>query len=543
MRRAAPVLAMAALAGVLALASAAGARAQGTLRIGMTVADIPLTTGQPDQGMEGYRWAGYTIYDSLVEWDLSRADVVPRLVPGLATSWAVDPADHRRWLFHLRDGVTFHDGSAFDAAAVVWNLAKIYDKDAPQFDPRQSGQVRGRLTAVTAYRAIDPRTVEITTAGVDAFFPFEISYVLYSSPAQWQAMGRDWNQVALHPSGTGPFRVESVVPRQQLVLARNPAYWNPARIPRLDRVVLRPVPEAATRMAALLSHQLDWAEAPDPDELPALRQAGMVIVQNLYPHIWPYEPSRLPGSPWNDIRVREAVNLGIDRDGLAQLLGGTMQPATGYVPAGSPWYGHPAFHVRYDPDEARRLLAEAGYGPQHPLHLKVAISTSGSGQMQPLAMNEFIQQNLAQLGVDLQFEVLEWETLRGRRRVGAQAPVNAGIDAINNSYGPIDPATAFVRQFDSAMDAPVGFNWGQYHDPAVDALLREAQGSFDPARQDGLLAQAHTLIVDDAAYVFIAHDLAPRAMTPAVRGYVQAQSWFPQLTSVWMAPGDTASSR
>jgi ABC-type transport system substrate-binding protein len=156
--------------------------------------------------------------------------------------------------------------------------------------------------------------------------------------------------------------------------------------------------------------------------------------------------------------------------------------------------------------------------------------------MQPQAMNEFIQQNLAAVGVDLQFEVLEWETLRGHRRLGAQAPVNKGIDAINNSYGPIDPATAFVRQFDSKMDAPVGFNWGQYRNPAVDTLLHEAQESFDPAAQDVLLAKVHTLIVDDAAYVFVAHDLNPRAMTAQVKGYVQAQSWFPQLTSVSMAP-------
>lgn len=303
--------------------------AQGTLRIGMTVADIPLTTGQPDQGMEGYRFTGYTIYDSLVNWDLSGADVSPTLKPGLALSWEADPADRRRWRFHLRSGVRFHDGSKFDADAAVWNLAKIYDKSAPQFDPRQSGQVIGRLSAITGFRALDPATLEITTQDVDAFFPYEISYLLFSSPAQWEKEGRDWSQVALHPSGTGPFRVESVEPRQRLVLVRNPDYWDKDRIPKLDRLILRPVPEATTRTSALLSHQIDWAEAPAPDNLPQLRATGMVVVQNVYPHLWPYEPSRLPGSPWNDIRVRKAVNLAIDRDGLTELLSGTMKPATG----------------------------------------------------------------------------------------------------------------------------------------------------------------------------------------------------------------------
>lgn len=205
------------------------------------------------------------------------------------------------------------------------------------------------------------------------------------------------------------------------------------------------------------------------------------------------------------------------------------------MPESSPWYGHPDFHIKYDPDEAKRLLAEAGFGQDKPLHLRVAISTSGSGQMQPLAMNEFIQQNLAAVGVDLQFEVLEWETLRGRRRVGAQAPVNKDISAINNSYGSIDPASTFVRQFASWMDAPAGFNWGHFRDAEIDAWLREAQATFQPAEQDALLARVHAKVVDQAAYVFVAHDLAPRAMSKQVRGYVQAQSWFPQLTSVFMA--------
>src|SRR5258707_11005714 len=92
-------------------ASAMPAFSQGTLRIGMTAADIPLTTGQPDQGFEGYRFAGYTIYDALANWDLSSATKASDLVPGLAVSWTVDPADQKKWTIKLRQGVKFHDGS------------------------------------------------------------------------------------------------------------------------------------------------------------------------------------------------------------------------------------------------------------------------------------------------------------------------------------------------------------------------------------------------------------------------------------------------
>ena len=120
----------------------------------MTASDIPLTTGQTDQGGEGMRFMGYTVYDALINWDLSSATKPSGLMPGLATSWGVDEGDasKTKWIFKLREGVKFHDGSDFTADAVVWNLDKIIKKDSPQFDPRQSGQGLTRIPAVAAYR-------------------------------------------------------------------------------------------------------------------------------------------------------------------------------------------------------------------------------------------------------------------------------------------------------------------------------------------------------------------------------------------------------
>ena len=106
-----------------AMTTADRAQAQGTLRIGMTASDIPLTTGQTDNGGEGQRFLGFTAYDGLVNWDLSSATKPSDLVPGLAVSWSVDATDKTKWIFKLRDGVKFHDGSAFTADAIVWNLS------------------------------------------------------------------------------------------------------------------------------------------------------------------------------------------------------------------------------------------------------------------------------------------------------------------------------------------------------------------------------------------------------------------------------------
>src|SRR5215470_16841554 len=101
------------------------ANAETVLRIGMTAADIPRTLGQPDQGFEGNRFTGLTMYDGLTMWDLSSADKASVLIPGLATEWKVNDADKKKWTFKLRQGVKFHDGSPFNADAVVWNVEKV----------------------------------------------------------------------------------------------------------------------------------------------------------------------------------------------------------------------------------------------------------------------------------------------------------------------------------------------------------------------------------------------------------------------------------
>src|SRR5215475_13851175 len=109
--------------------------AGGTLRIAMTASDVPTTTGAPDNGYEGVRFLGYPVYEGLVLWDLQSADKLADIRPGLAERWEQDAADKTKWVFHLRKGVKFHDGSEFNADAAIWNLDRYYKKDAKQFDP------------------------------------------------------------------------------------------------------------------------------------------------------------------------------------------------------------------------------------------------------------------------------------------------------------------------------------------------------------------------------------------------------------------------
>jgi peptide/nickel transport system substrate-binding protein len=534
-------LRMAALAGGAIVSLMAGhvseALAAGTLRIGMTASDIPLTTGQTDQGGEGQRFMGYTLYNALIEWDLSSADKPSALIPALATSWDVDQNDKTKWTFKLRDGVKFHDGSTFDAAAVVWNLDKLLVTDAPQFDKRQSAQGKSRIPAVASYRVIDPLTVEIVTKSPDATLPYQLSWVLMSSPANWEAQGKNWDAIAQKPSGTGPWKMESgFTPRERAELTPNKDYWDKARVPKLDKLVLVPLPEPNTRVAALRSGQVDWIEAPAPDSVKSLKSAGFNIVTNSYPHNWTWHLSRVEGSPWNDIRVRKAANLAVDREGLNELLGGLSVPAQGYLPPGHQWFGKPTFKLEYNVEEAKRLMAEAGYGPDKPITTKVVISSSGSGQMLPLAMNEYIQQTLSEIGINVEYEVADWNTVINIWRAGAKDPSAKGATAVNYSYFIQDPFTALIRQSQCNLAPPNGTNWGFYCDPDMDALFSQVRTTFDAAEQDKVLQKIHEKYVDDALFLMVTHDVNPRAMSTKVKGFVQAQNWFQDFSTISIDP-------
>lgn len=520
----------------VALALHSGVHAETVARYGISMADIPLTTGQPDRGAGAYQFTGHTIYDPLIAWEANIGTRPGKLIPGLATEWKVDPKDQKKWLFTLRKGVKFHDGSDFKADAVVWNLDKVLNDKSPQFDAKQSAQVRPRIPSIVSYRKVNDNTVEITTKEVDALFPYQLPWFLISSPAQWEKVGRDWNKFASQASGTGPFKLDKLVPRERAELVKNAGYWDKSRLAQTDRVILLPIPDALTRANALLNGQVDIIETPPPDVLPQLKSSGFKLVTNVTPHVWPYHFSTQPGSPWTDIRVRKAANLAVDRSGIVALMNGLAVPAYGQLDPTSPWFGKPTFKIKYDLAAARALMAQAGYSPSKPLKAKIVIAQGGTGQMLSLPMNEYIQQSLAEIGIQVQFEVVELETLYLHWRSGAKGDINAGkgITAINLGYVTADPFYALTRFADSRYVAPNGVNWGGWSNPKVDAELDQIRTTFDVKTQDKLLSQVHQAMVDDALMLWVVHDVNPHVISPKVKGFIQAQHWFQDLTTIRM---------
>jgi peptide/nickel transport system substrate-binding protein len=521
------------VAALTLLLLAAPASAQ-TLRVAMTASDLPTIGGIPDNGSEGYRFCGYPVYDALVNWDFSHPEQMAGLTPGLATDWHAEEADPRRWIFTLRPGVTFHDGTPVTADALIWNFGRIFDDKAPQYDGAQAAIVKVSVPMLERWEKLDDSHIALTTKFPFSPFPALITRVLFVSPTQYGKAG-SWANFMKAPAGTGPFKVVKVTPRVAIELARNDGYWDKTRVPQLEKLVLIPMPEATTRLAALRSGQVDWIEVPPPDAIPSLKEAGFQIVLKPYPHLWPWVLSQAEGSPFRDKRVRLALNYAIDRDGLVKLLNGTAVPARGFYDPAHVSFGQPHEHFTYDPDKAKALLAEAGFSPDKPVKAKIMISTSGSGQMMPLPMNELLQQQLRPLGFDIEFDVVDWGTMLVAFRNPPNAPMSHG-DHGNNISLPYGDQSFIYRFFDSAAFPPNGANWGNWSDPRVDALLDRAFRNFDQAESDRLVGEAHALLVDEAAWLYIVHDLNPRALSPRVTGFVPAQSWFQDFTHVTVAP-------
>jgi ABC-type transport system substrate-binding protein len=371
-----------------------------------------------------------------------------------------------------------------------------------------------------------------------------------ASPAQWKKLfdavpasvtdpkertKQAWDAFSRNASGTGPWKMDKFIPRERLELVKNAEYWDAKRVPKVDRLVLLPMPEASARTAALLSGQVEWIENPSPDALAQVRQRGFVVYQNEQPHVWPWQFSRIEGSPWNDVRVRKAANLCIDRNAMKDgLLGGLMVAATGTFEPGHPWRGSPKFQIKYDPAEAKKLMTEAGFSATKKLKVKTQTSASGSGQMLPLPMNEFVQQSLAECFFEVELDVIDWNTLFTNWRKGAKDEAARGSHATNVTYAAMDPFFAMIRFLDSKMAPPTSNNWGFINDPEFDKLAADVRVAFEPAARDKALAALHERSVDEAAFLWVAHDVGPRAMSAKIKNFVQPKSWFVDFSTMTM---------
>jgi len=470
----------------------------------------------------------HNIFDGLVDRDLtsSKTSHAP-LIPGLAKSWTLSP-DGRTYTFHLRDGVRFHDGTLFDANAVKFNIDRMANPNAPQYDSKSARYSIFIWRYLKGVEVLDPLKVRIHLTEPFSDFLAQmteggIGSAKILSPAAWKKYGN--SGIKEHPIGTGPFQFLEKGKNGEIVLVKNADYWG--KKPFLDRLIFKPIPDAATRVASLQTGEVDFIFVPPPDTIDILKKSGFKVVQGPTPHIW-FLCLNMKSRKMQDLRIRKAINLAIDKEGMAkQLLRGTAKPAQGLQIPGCASYDPDFIDYEYNPQEARRLLSEAGYSKGFKMVFQT--STAGSGQLIPVSMAECIRRDLEKVGIDCRLDLHEWVKYIGLWARGMRPEISTNQISWGMSSDYWLEVIAHSKNW-----GPEGRNTGYYANPKVDQLLDRARGEHNPRKKISLYKKANALITQDAAFVPIVNDLAPICMSEKIKGFIHAPAEWYDFKTVWV---------
>ena len=459
------------------------------------------------------------LYEGLVRYK----DGTLEVEPALAESWTIS-ADGKTYTFTLRDGVTFHDGTALDAEAVKFNFDRMLKEDHPLHNTGPF-PLSFFFSAIQSVTAPDARTVVFALKEPYAPFLSNLAYPtgLIVSPSAVRARKADFGR---NPVGTGPFRFAEWAANAKVVITRNDAYWGDAA--KLDAVVFRPITDANTRVAEMLSGGLDLMVEVPPDNVAQFGgDAAYSVHEQAGPHVWFLILNAKEG-PMSDKRVRQAVNYAIDKKALVEnVLQGTAEIAAGPTPPAFAWaYNETLQPYPHDPEKARTLIKAAGASDAE---LTFYVTEGGSGMLDPVPMGAAIQADLAKVGLKVKIETYEWNTFLGKVNPGLEGKA----DMAEMAWMTNDPDTLpYLALRTEAWPDKGGFNSGYYSNPKVDELLVAARRSTDQAERAALYRQMQTIVRDDAPWAFIAN-WKQNAVTPTrVSNFKLQPSFFLLLHQV-----------
>lgn len=482
---------------LLPLAGGGPAGAQ-TLTYAQNVAVTAMDTAGPTIGTvypAGYEGM-FLIYDGLVRFTEKMT-----IEPQLATEWSTS-ADGRTWTFKLRRGVSFQDGTPFNADAVVFHVER-------QMDPKGNASNRPLWDPIAGIRKVDDYTVAITTHTPYGALLATLAHGSGGivSPEGVRKHGANFK---LNPVGAGPYMVEKWDVGSEVVLKRFDGYWGGK--PPFARIVLKHVPDPATRLAMLQSGQADVINAVPVESVGQLQAVPTVeVIARPALRTFGYGIN-LNRSAFQDVRVRRALNHAVDKAalvkavfrGYATAIDSPLSPfTTGYGPVG---------RYEYDPDKARRLLAEAGWkpGPDGVLRkdgqpFEVSVLTPQGMLPKDLEVTQAFQAFLGKIGVKATINKVEpaafWDHLRVPPDRIAWDLVLFGFNPSNGDVG-YHLSSLFAAN-PSRTERPKVWNFTWYANPRVDSLLAEADQTVDAAKRKGQLVEAARLVWEDAPYVWL----------------------------------------
>jgi peptide/nickel transport system substrate-binding protein len=484
------------------VASPAAAQPAGTLVVGLVAEPVNLDPAQVTD-LNSNR-VGRRIVETLVTFPEESTQVVP----GLAESWTVSK-DGLRYTFKLRKGITFHDGTAFTAEAVKFSIERQIDPDHPFNKLGKYPFANYNFGNVKAVEVVDPSTVEFVLKEPRASFLAILTAGAASvvSPTAVKKFGADY---ALQPVGTGPFKYVLWDRGQRVVLEKNARYW---RYPvKIDRVVYRPIVEDQARLTELLTGSLDVIVGVPPDFVGQLEaNARVTLLKQVGAHVW-YLGINNQKKPFDDKRVRQALNYAVNKDAIVRdVLKGTGSLSRGPVLPAT-WGAEPTLKpYPFDPERARKLLAEAGY--PNGFSTSLWVPESGSGMQSSVAMSTVIQSNLKAVGVTVALQTMEWGAYLAKLRTKEQE-----LFALSWMAGNEDPDLVMYPLLHSSQWTPTGPNRALYKNARFDELLHQARLTTDQGKRAEFYREAQRILVDDPPWIFIDHEIQTAAHARRVQG-------------------------
>jgi peptide/nickel transport system substrate-binding protein len=477
-----------------AAASQGQVRRGGMLRVGLDV-DADTLDPRLSKNTSGFR-VKELAFNGLVAIG---PDYSP--VPDLAEKW--DNPDDKTWVFHLRQGVKFHDGSDVTANEVKYTYESVLDQSF-------NSPVRAFYVSVDKVDATDKNTVTFTLNA--PFAPF-LSYMDLAIVPQASASKSDFGT---KPIGTGPFKVDTWNTGDSIDLSAFDGFYGGRA--NLDRVRLKVVPDNSARVVALESGDLDFVQSPlSPQDVSRIQSAAKLKVDRTPAAGYTYVNLNTADPILSDKKVRQALSHLVNKQQIIDTIyKGIGKPANGPIVPGMWAYSSDIPSYDYSPDKAKQLLDDAGWKvgsdgvrtkDGQKLGLVVRTHSEDPDRKQLI---QVLQSEFQGVGIDASTNTVEFpaffqDVQDGKYQVGVIGWLNLA-----------DPDRATFRQF--TIDGPA--NYGKYKNDQVDSLLKQARTTLDQTKAKGLYTDAVKQIVDDAPYIFVQYQEYIAMYTPKLQGYV-----------------------
>lgn len=495
-------------------------RVGGTLVFGQAQDAVTLDPADATDGFSVNNTSN--VFDTLVRFTATGTQVEP----SLAESWTVSP-DGLVWNFKLRRGVRFHDGTPFNAQAAEFSFLRQFDKKHP-YHHGTFEYAEFTLESVKSIEAVGADTLRFTLKAPNASFLAMLAMFsnAISSPTAIKKYGKDYFK---HPTGTGPFKFVEWVQKDHVTYEANKEYWGGR--PCVDRLIIRGIPDNTVRLLEMEKGSIQMMDQVNPPDYARIRgNANLVLFTGPGLNVG-YIAMNVEKEPFNDVRVRRAVNYSVNKPALVRAFyEGIGQPAKNPMPPTIWGYNDAVKPYEYNPEKARQMLAEAGY----PNGITTELWWPNRARpylTQPQKIAEALQQQLAKGGIRAKLVTFEWGTYLSKTRNGEHPMAILGWIGDN---GDPDNFLYVLLDKDNANKGSAS-NIAFYKSNAVHDLLIKAQRTSNQSQRAAYYRQAQTIIHEDAPWVPLVHAARVGAYRKEVENFFlhPLQIWW--LHRVWIA--------